>query len=194
MLMYLFNSHAGRNTTDHYIVHCRLNMFLLSDLMTGNILTTWNRHYTDYSLVLKTDFNFKNHSDHYQFSVIKFHRNFIDYKTVRVSSSYVNDGSLYFDFTTDIPDTVLDVFCTDITLAHYRVNLFTRVIANNKNYLIANGYYSETGVFLREHDLRPLEDSTRDPTASTTTGTTVTGNTYCTINVNPTINYHRGAW
>ena len=125
-LMYVFNSHSGRNAQTHYVVHVRLNLEFVSQPMASGLLTIWNRHYADYSLVIKNDINFNTANQPgglYQFATITFIRDFMDYKQIRESRDYVSDGSLYFDFHFDIPEVILEIFCTDVNYAPARVDL-----------------------------------------------------------------------
>jgi len=188
--MYLANSHAGRNANVHYVNHFRLNERLICQLLASGLFTIWNRHYTDYSLVIKKDINFNLTGGDYQFATIKFHRDFLDYMDVLDSRAYANDGSLYFDFKHDVPGVILDVFCTDVQYASFRLELFKRCTPSNRQYLVERGYYSEHGRFLLQ-----LEDHryTAEPLttdATTTTAAVIHHNTNCTINMHPA--FHLG--
>ena len=44
MLMYVANSHAGRNANYHYIIHFRFHQSLIVQLLAGGIFTAWSRH------------------------------------------------------------------------------------------------------------------------------------------------------
>ena len=71
-----------------------------------------------------------------------------------------------------------------------RLELFNKCTEASKNYLIKNGYYSDTGVFLPK--LEASVARTDDPTFESTDKTgvaTVTGNTNCAINLSPIINF-----
>jgi hypothetical protein len=86
---------------------------------------------------------------------------------------------------------VLGVFCTDVKLVAYRVNLFNTVTQNSRNCLLKMGYYSEAGVFLLDLERPPATDDRRGSTTFTTAkGTTITGNHNCTINIYPTFTNH----
>jgi len=149
--MYLLNSHTGRNSQSHYVVHFRLNLELVSQLLASGLLTIWNRHYTDYSLTIKNNVNFNTTADtggRYQLAAIRLIRNFIDYKNLRESPGYINDGSLYFDFKFDIPNVILDITCTDVDYASARLKLFKHCTKANKEYLQGKNYYAEDGTFL----------------------------------------------
>ena len=125
-LMYLFKSHSGRNTQSHYVVHFRLNLELISNLMVTGLLNRENQHSTDYSLVIKDDIDFnttKHAGGRYQFATIRLIRDIMDYQYVRESKDYASDGSLYFDFCFDIPEAILDTFCTKAEYASVRTVL-----------------------------------------------------------------------
>jgi hypothetical protein len=57
ILMYLHSSHDGRHTTDHFVVRFRLSQTLLAELVLSTLATPFNRHYVDYSISLRTDYN-----------------------------------------------------------------------------------------------------------------------------------------
>ena len=58
----------------HYVIHFRLSLTLIAQLLASRLCTIWSRHYTGYSLVFKVDVNFNNFYDtdgRYQFAAIK---------------------------------------------------------------------------------------------------------------------------
>ena len=125
--MYACNSHSGRSSIAHDAVRFRLNQDLVSHFFASGLFQIWNRRYTDYSLTLKNTVSFKTTEEAgglYQLATIKLVRDFMEYKHIRVSRDYVCDGSLYFDFKYDIPNAILDIFCTDVSFASARLELF----------------------------------------------------------------------
>ena len=186
ILMCLHSSHDGRHTTDHFVVHLRLSQTLLAELVLSTLATPFNRHYVDYSISLRTDYNMLVDQSEYGFSVIHWQRDFSDYNKVR--NEFIADGSLYFDGTFDIPEMVLKVICEDVTMARYRVDLMQKVTDHDRRYLIRNGYFSEAGDFLRYLPSEPVYSARSEGTALSGLPH-IQGYQGCITNVNPTINY-----
>jgi hypothetical protein len=63
-----------------------------------------------------------------------------------------------------------------VKLVHDRVSLFNKVTQNNRDYLLAKGYYSEAGAFLVEREHEAVAGDPQDTTATTTKGATLAGN------------------